>query len=201
MRINNISNNVNFGQVTLVKTSKNKKNSEAINDAVIEVTSVLNNQKSHIYSKEESDRIREFFRGTIQDYTGYNVVLTRTVGDDTYLVTGSEAKDVMEYERAKRRERKEIRKTERDSSKRSLLIEETYNDVDNMIKDKARQSSLNKAGYYVSLSSVNIENGIHPKENDEIKFDKFDFRSNNKKKIFPIEEIDHLDLSKSRWEY
>ncbi|MBQ3641979.1 hypothetical protein II906_08670 [bacterium] len=94
MRISAINNQVNFGQVTKVKSITNatrpieRKEIDKHTQAVIDV---LNNKEQDIYSAKEAGKIRKFFKKNIPDYTGKNMVEMKRLNGDLYLFTGSSA--------------------------------------------------------------------------------------------------------------
>ena len=75
MRISAINSQVSFGQVTKIKSvtcpSRPVENKE-IDEHTKAIEDVLNNREQSVYSEAEGAKIRGFFAGNIEDYSGYN---------------------------------------------------------------------------------------------------------------------------------
>ena len=104
MKINNINSQINFGRVIPVKTTFIQ-NNNAITDgqkedkAVIDVVKVLNGSGSDLYTKEQSDTIRMFFKNILGDYNGQNGIMLRRVQNQMVILSGKDAEAIKNMEK------------------------------------------------------------------------------------------------------
>jgi len=105
MRVNNI-NTLSFKRVIPVEYAGYKKAEKVhgVDSALIEVEDILNSFEPFYYSKEESAKIREFFRQRIEDYNGKGGVLIAKTGNRTALLTGGDAIHIKNLRASKKSE-------------------------------------------------------------------------------------------------
>lgn len=101
MKINGINQNLSFKRVIKVNSATSplpSRSQKTIDKCTLEVNNVLNNKKSH-YNKEQEEKIRQFFKAVLGDYTGENPVLMRqNRNGHLFLISGQDAYDVLEIE-------------------------------------------------------------------------------------------------------
>lgn len=164
MRIGNINGgfrqNVNFTRVIPLNFTKtpNASTIRGIDPALAEISDILNSCEPFFYSKEESSKIREFFRQKIDDYNGKNGVLITKAGNKIYLVTGE---DVEEVYAAKKRAQKKIsgiKSTAESNKKKDNKISEVKNALFSEIEQKAENGNGRKPDSGFTLNRKDIQN-------------------------------------------
>ena len=89
---------ISFGRVIPINsiTNPNSENKrKRVDNSTFEVAKVLNSEKSQIYSKEEAQSIRNFFKGVLGDYNGKDgILIKRTETGDLYMLSGKDAEHI-----------------------------------------------------------------------------------------------------------
>ena len=101
MRINNIAANTAFGRVIKLNAPKEKVEFSADDrdfGVLHELENVLNSRNSRVYTKSQSEKIREFFKNILGDYNGENGIRIEKAYGDTVIISGEDAKKLKELE-------------------------------------------------------------------------------------------------------
>lgn len=101
MRINNIGINTAFGRVIRLNAPPQKVEFSADDrdfGVLHELENVLNSRGSVAYTKNQANRIREFFKNILTDYNGENGIRIEKAFGDTVIISGEDAKKVKEME-------------------------------------------------------------------------------------------------------
>lgn len=102
LKINNINTNTAFGRV--IKFNAPKERVEFSEDdrrfgSLRDLQKVLNSEKTDIYTKNEADRIKGFFKNILGDYNGQNGIIIAKAHGDTVIISGEDAKTVKALEK------------------------------------------------------------------------------------------------------
>lgn len=150
MRIDNVNRgfgqNLNFKRVIPLncKQTPNSAPVKGIDPALAEISDILNSIEPFAYSKEETDKIREFFRMKIEDYNGKNGVMITKAGDKTFLVTGEDTKEIRALRKQTAERVKEISNSEKSNKQKNIEIRRARNDLASEILTKAENGNFKK---------------------------------------------------------
>ena len=94
MNINNINNSINFGKAINIAPAS-RDNDLQVNSINTErnIAKVLNNEKCDVYSKEEKEQIKEFFKPLMGEET--TPVVFKYYDAGKFIVSGQDAKDIL----------------------------------------------------------------------------------------------------------
>lgn len=94
---------VSFGRVIPVKSVTNpsaENTRKRVDNSTFEIAKVLNSNNTPNYSKEEAQKIRNFFTEVLGDYNGKDgVLIRRTEAGDLFLISGKDAKHLQNKEK------------------------------------------------------------------------------------------------------
>ncbi len=101
MKINNINTNLSFGRVIQIKSdSQNQTSTDKTDKSTYEICKILNSERTHKYSNQQAQSIRDFFKSILDDYNGQNGILMRkNDSGDIVLISGKEAKKISRIEK------------------------------------------------------------------------------------------------------
>ena len=139
---------VNFGRIIPVKsvTNPSPENTRTrVDNSTYEIGKVLNSEKTTIYSKEEAQKIKNFFKEVLGDYNGKDgILIKRTEAGDLFMISGKDAEHLQNKEK-----------------------------VEGYIELKAEDGKQKKKkDSQILLSSSQLENGEKPsKKSTKIKLD------------------------------
>ena len=180
MKINNLNNSISFKRVINVETpmSIDSKKGE-IDKRTIELAKVLNNRHSSLYTQEEAESIKTFFKTILGDYDGRTNIEIRkpNAGKNVILLSGKDAKVIKKMEQEAALKKKSIQKSNSLSNRRkkeeqALLTEninlEIYRRLENGDKGKqktyidleSRGTKSNKINYFKYWSINNFFTSI-----------------------------------------
>lgn len=149
------SGNLNFGRVIGIKYTGEDKDEKR---KTKEVEKVLNSKTSEIYTDEQSDKIREFFRNVLYDYNGKDGVRTvKSKSGEIFLLSG---KDFKNYNKL--------------NQKKEQRIENMFNDFSINEKERSKQIKQIKKNAIEKIEHLviqNQENGKSKKPETTLLFD------------------------------
>lgn len=94
---------VSFGRIIPLKsvTNTNQINQrKRVDNSTFEVAKVLNSEKSLVYSENEAQKIRNFFKEILSDYNGRDGILIKKTGEgELFLISGKDAKHLQNKEK------------------------------------------------------------------------------------------------------
>lgn len=168
MQIHNINNTTSFGRI-IELSNKNKNMNSAgkkrFSQITAELNKVLNNQDSQFYTKEQRIQIKTFFEEILGDYNGKNKILTRELQDKTVIISGQDAKRVLELEAISHKGKKEAKHREQTYSNAGSYIREKLENGKNgkpessieLIYRKTSQKPKTDCVIYSSLAHSNVK--------------------------------------------
>ena len=101
LRVNNTGVNTSFGRIIRLNPPEGY-GDFSINNRVFgnlyELENVLNSRNSSVYTKNEANKIRDFFKKILGDYNGKNGIMIKKAFGDTVVISGEDVKKVRELE-------------------------------------------------------------------------------------------------------
>lgn len=85
---------VSFGRILPITsdTIQNANSKRRVDNSTYEIAKVLNSEKSTVYSRKESQNIRDFFKEVLGDYDGQNgILMKKSQTGDVFLISGKDA--------------------------------------------------------------------------------------------------------------
>jgi len=102
LRINNIDANTAFGRVIRLNPPPSRvefSSDDRYFGVLHDLENVLNSRGSAVYTRGESNRIREFFKNILGDYNGRNGIMIQKAYGDTVIISGDDFQKINELEK------------------------------------------------------------------------------------------------------
>lgn len=155
MNINPI--NISFGRVVKIKNSNRNSNSYLQKNNTEDIIRILKNQSVKDYSKEETKRIKDFFKRTLGDYNGSNEIIYRQTEDGHgVIVSGKEATSVLLMEMKQRKGyQKYSRSSEYTEEEKQIFYNKSAEDIDRFLSQRIENGRSKRplSCYYLSSST------------------------------------------------
>ena len=147
MKISSIG-TINFGRIIEVQnttdSARSKKNAK-------EIANILKGIPSLVYTDEQEEKIRKFFKENLGDYDELSYVTARKTKDGyTVLITGKDAKVIQDIE-AKYQEKRD--ETKHGSLKRAIAAAEQAQERDEYIEKKLENGKNDKPCSIITTTS------------------------------------------------
>ncbi len=184
MRINNIGANTTFGRVIKLNAPPQKVEFSADDrnfGVLYELENVLNSRGSGVYTRNESNKIREFFKNILGDYSGKNGIMIEKAFGDTVIISGDDAKKVKELEEQYGLSYSHIsRKTKRhgkNGNKDSVKAKNARVLIAKEIEQRSENGLLGKPNSQIDFFFKTAKSGKKANFVDCSKFGKFEYTS------------------------
>lgn len=183
LRINNIAANTAFGRVVKLVAPKEKVEFSA-NDrdygVLYELGNVLNGRNSRVYTDNQANKIREFFKNILGDYNGENGIRIEKAFGDTFIISGKDAEKLKALEEEHKISYRNVsgdRKNGKSNSKKAEADRSARFLMGKKIAKNKEDGTHGRPESTIELSLRTIRDGKNAGRKDVSKFGKFKYSS------------------------